>query len=137
MKHFAKNVDGHVNITFFLLEIPLKVVITFSSFLSRWIKICFITFINYKNFVIWWKVLNSTLHISHSLLYINMEQLNLKCFQNYHLYMHINLCCPLYPGFSKWWSGLGGIRNFTGGGGLLGEQNLRSSDFDNSNLFQS
>ena len=38
--------------------------------------------------------------------------------------------------------GRGGIKNFTGAGGgevgdLLGERNLRRSDFDNSNLFQS
>lgn len=35
MKHNVRNVDGHVDITFFLLEMPLKVVITFSSFLSK------------------------------------------------------------------------------------------------------
>ena len=31
----------------------------------------------------------------------------------------------------------GRIGNFAGGGGLLGGQNLRRSDFDHSNLFQS
>ena len=39
-----------------------------------------------------------------------------------------------FPNSGKRW---GGIRNFTCGDFFTGEGNLRKSDFDNSNLFQS
>ena len=45
----------------------------------------------------------------------------------------------LASGFFKYWQGVGGNRNFIaeGGGGifLLVKENMRKSDFDNSNLF--
>ena len=46
-----------------------------------------------------------------------------------------------FPNSGKGWGGepppVVGIGNFTGWGGVLGEGNLRRSDFHDSNLFQS